>query len=129
MSNEWPYNATDEQVVTAAEHMAEADHVQTVEPGAPAQELRQAAKRISVHDLPDEVAPLPGGSPFTVTLYFRNGLVRDFWVTKFATIEDDEGYVTGATWEQADPKPDDELLQHINFNEVILATTRAVEVP
>lgn len=96
----------------------------TEEGAAPAVESR----RISVHDLPDEAIQPPEGTPFTVTLYFRNGLVRDFRVTKFEMDVDEDG-IQVASWEQADPQPGDELLQYLEWNDIILATTRTVEVP
>jgi hypothetical protein len=111
-----PSLTSDEQFLTAAQHMAEAEHVREVRKGAHAHKLRK-----TVEELPAE--------PFLVTLYFRTGLTRSFWVTKFETVDDDEGRATDATWEQKDPNPGDELLQFLDWSEVIMATTAAVEKP
>lgn len=64
---------------------------------------------------------------FLVTLYFRNGLVREFLVTKFDPTYHPNGDIALVNWEQSSAVPGDELLQWIDWGEVVMMTSHSLE--
>lgn len=69
---------------------------------------------IAIRDEPPE--------PFTVLLQFRNGNFKEFVVTEFdADVEGDR--IMGATWKQDHATPGAELVQFVDWSEVIAVST------
>lgn len=124
----WPYDEqaakgemTDEQFVTAAQHMAEAEHLREVARGVSAHGLRDRNEKMdeSLAKTDPEEPPIP----FLLTLYFRHGLIKTFSVTMFNYDEEEQEYV----WEQAAALPGDELLRHVAFSDVVMVTVASIE--
>lgn len=73
----------------------------------------------------DEATESPT-DPFVVTLYFRNGLVREIEMTS-VDYRAAHGRILDAVWEQKHAVPGDPLLAYLDWSQIQMVETSTIE--